>query len=855
MALRYRTITGTIVNPQTGDPASGTVRFQLKASDFDVSESSVIDQKEYEFTLDGSGNLPTVELWCTGDGDGSSFYRFYTPSGECYDFTLDYDAASIDIATLIQQGAQVTTPSVVGYLGARLVKNLADYTDLPTAVSSIGATECRLRIASAVSLTANLTIPDNIAIEIIDEGEISVGSGYTCTIHNFVPAQRKVFAGVGDVILEKNASGGKIDLTWWAGQTNASDVTHELEQAIASASANTAGVVRIPSGTWKTTSGRFDRATNTFTNGLLIPNNVIIKGDGSDADGASGSVIELTDTNANAFIFANATNAFRNIKIQDVALKCPSSTGVGVLLHGQSSQGSGFGFVMDSVAFKNGESGIQIRDHTDVQNWENQQVVVRNCEFNGQANECFYANSVNSSLLIENNNFNISASAGGLHFDHTGVTVITNNNFAGTGSLTFTSTGYSGADTRVPNAGANYAIKLDGSHVAITVISNQDESLFYSFINNASDYTAPINWIGNLSQGWMQFNQSCPFNSVGNQYQSHSFRDSVSATAKITSTGDSIVDSLVGVFVGATPNTYTDAVKTTATSATIGVTNSVATNVSVGDRVIINNTEGKTRRIPAFIQSIGASDSHSSGYTNVVLEDGSASAYTLTTTSSATQAKIYAYLRKLSDWVGGSYISLNSSEQDFRQIKFRAPVEIFTEDTYNSGEDITNPVLLVGGENVSGVGKPLLMLARLDSNGNPINWFTFTRNGTTGFLDILGSQAGSFSGLTYDGRVLTADSDALATGASPVTLDCSGSHHFTWTPDQSATVNASNVVNGQSVYLVITTSGTTDYTITFGTNFKSSGTLATGTTDGAVHVVEFISSGGSLVEVNRTTGL
>jgi hypothetical protein len=177
------------------------------------------------------------------------------------------------------------------------------------------------------------------------------------------------------------------------------------------------------------------------------------------------------------------------------------------------------------------------------------------------------------------------------------------------------------------------------------------------------------------------------------------------------------------------------------------------------------------------------------------------------------------------------------------------------ENGLNSSEDVTHPLMTLAAQNVGGVGKALLRLAQASSDDQPANWYDFSRDGSTGFLKIAGSQAGSFSGMVFDDRVVSADSDALATGASPVTLDCNGSHHFTWTPDQAATVNASNVTNGQSVFLVITTSGTTSFTITFGTNFKSSGTLATGTTDGAIHIIEFLASGGNLVEVNRTTGL
>lgn len=861
MALRYRTITGTFVNPETGDPANGgIVRFQLKASDFDVSESSIIDQKEYEYTLDSNGDLPTVTLWCTGDGDGNSFYRCYTPSGDCFDFTLSYDASSIDIATLRQQGAQTTTPSVIGYLNSRLVKNLADYDDLPTAVSSIGATECRLRIASAVSLTANLTIPDNITIEIIDDGEISVASSYTCTIHSFAGATRKVFAGAGSVILEKNAVQGDIDFTWWAGLTNAGDIYSELNDALASAGANAGGVLRIPSGTWKTSGGRFDRSTSTYTNGHRINNTVTIRGDGKDHDAGRGAVIELTDTDADAFALANYGAAddglIRNITIEDLSIKCPSGTGVGLLIHGQAPD-SGFGVVVNRVAFNGGERGIMIKDHHDGLDWEILQVHVKDCAFTG-CTEAIYGNCVNSSLAVETCNISIPLNGGGINLDAAGVVVIRNNTFGGAASVVTNSTGYTGKDTRVPDGnGSDYSIKIGGSRSGMLIENNQDEAVEYSFVNNASTYGGPFTFIGNTFQGWVLLSQSCTVHSAGNNWHAGQFRDGASASARIFSHGDHVKNTKTHLYDGTAANNveHSAVVKTTASSNTIGVPDATAALAAVGERVIINLTEPLTRHFVAQIRSIGAAGSHSTGHTNVVLEDRETSAdYDMTTTATTSTALIIEIERKMDDFIGGSVVVSDIAQNTYNELRLRKAILVSRDGNAATGESQLFPVFTIVGQDSGGIAKRLLRIGKASSDGNPLHWYDFERSITTGFLDIIGSQSG-FSGITFDSRVLSAESDALATGASPVTLDCDGSNHFTWTPDQAATVNASNVNNGQSVYLVITTSGTTSYTITFGTNFKSSGTLATGTTDGAVHIIEFFCSGGNLVEVNRQTGL
>jgi hypothetical protein len=55
--------------------------------------------------------------------------------------------------------------------------------------------------------------------------------------------------------------------------------------------------------------------------------------------------------------------------------------------------------------------------------------------------------------------------------------------------------------------------------------------------------------------------------------------------------------------------------------------------------------------------------------------------------------------------------------------------------------------------------------------------------------------------------------------------------------------------------VMILTNGTTSYTITFGTGFKPTGTLATGTSSARIFVVNFISDGTNLYEAGRTAAM
>lgn len=67
------------------------------------------------------------------------------------------------------------------------------------------------------------------------------------------------------------------------------------------------------------------------------------------------------------------------------------------------------------------------------------------------------------------------------------------------------------------------------------------------------------------------------------------------------------------------------------------------------------------------------------------------------------------------------------------------------------------------------------------------------------------------------------------------------------------TLNAASVPAGSELVVVITTSGTTGCTVTFGTNFKTTGTVTTGTVSGKVWTVHFVCDGVNFNEVSRST--
>lgn len=139
-----------------------------------------------------------------------------------------------------------------------------------------------------------------------------------------------------------------------------------------------------------------------------------------------------------------------------------------------------------------------------------------------------------------------------------------------------------------------------------------------------------------------------------------------------------------------------------------------------------------------------------------------------------------------------------------------------------------------GSQTIDGAGTLVLRNQHQDvilhSDGNQWRWLNRPTQG--------GIQA-----LTA-GTTVTWAPDATSSGA-------------TLTPAQSETINVTvtGAVKGQLYVLKITTSGTSSYTLTFSTNFKTTGTLATGTSSAKVFVMLFYFDGSTLNEVSRTTAM
>lgn len=96
----------------------------------------------------------------------------------------------------------------------------------------------------------------------------------------------------------------------------------------------------------------------------------------------------------------------------------------------------------------------------------------------------------------------------------------------------------------------------------------------------------------------------------------------------------------------------------------------------------------------------------------------------------------------------------------------------------------------------------------------------------------------------------------VLTPGAVVSLDPTLDENFSLVPAQDETINAASVGPfGADIYLYITTSGVTSRNLTFGTNFKSTGVLATGTTTAKQFLMKFRSDGVNWLEQSRTAAM
>lgn len=161
-----------------------------------------------------------------------------------------------------------------------------------------------------------------------------------------------------------------------------------------------------------------------------------------------------------------------------------------------------------------------------------------------------------------------------------------------------------------------------------------------------------------------------------------------------------------------------------------------------------------------------------------------------------------------------------------------------------AGTGAMTAVASIPNTDVSGLGTMSTQAASAVSvTGGSINGATV---GATTPASIKGSLLASTSVITDGFATRTAGTLALAFATNGVVQV---------TPNATGTLTTTVPPAGTRCTLIVLTSGVTSFTMTFGTGFKTTGTLATGTVTARYFIFEFISDGTNLIESSRTVAI
>ena len=175
---------------------------------------------------------------------------------------------TINRLTLVGHNTDGTHKSGIGSV------DCSAYTDLDTAVSTIGATVTTLVISTAVNMTDDTTIPATLCLQVVNGGSIAIPTAKTLTIDGpFTCGLTQCFdlTGTGAVVFGSGSVAEVLPEWWGAVADNSTDCTSAILAAMASVDTtapNNGGVIRLSAGVY-------------FTTGITVPSYITIIGAGA----------------------------------------------------------------------------------------------------------------------------------------------------------------------------------------------------------------------------------------------------------------------------------------------------------------------------------------------------------------------------------------------------------------------------------------------------------------------------------------------------------------------------------------------------------------------------------------------
>lgn len=154
--------------------------------------------------------------------------------------------------------------------------------------------------------------------------------------------------------------------------------------------------------------------------------------------------------------------------------------------------------------------------------------------------------------------------------------------------------------------------------------------------------------------------------------------------------------------------------------------------------------------------------------------------------------------------------------------------------------------------------KLILIIALILFFGMTTSYAEVYNFGNTDLYPLLQHVFNGTSGHNHDGtnsRKLRKVTALTPAGSEIITMSASAENLFTITPTRSEIIMTTTGGEGDSALFRVLTTGSESYAITWGSGFKSSGSLTTGTTPSKKYVVEFVNDGVDWLELKRTTAL
>lgn len=746
------------------------------------------------------------------------------------------------------------------FVALNQTKYLDAYASLAIAIAAIGATPTELKVTSAVAVPATATIPATTTLVFEGNGKLTVAAGQTLTIGAMRdPGNKQVLvqaASNSNIRFLTNAV-QRMNLAWIVGPTSGVSITNALTQVFASATANGGGRVYVPEGTFLTTGDH------------EIPSKTIIEGAGTNQSLSGPSKIKMTATGVPMLkIGANTIQ----VALRDLILDGDNKAGVDGL-YGTGTEAVGVqasSITLERVTITQCVHGN--RYFSSAGAWLVRSIKISECLFIDNSTAGFRMNSVNSALDVDMTNFGVPANGYGFYFDNIGNANIKNCEFAGLPGTIGTRqvlTNTVAAAAGITGSG-NAKCVLTGTAVsgsprtitvAVTTAAHTTATLIATAFRTALEADTEVNRLFKVGGTGVDITLTYLVPEANDGTANFTIEDDTSTgiaddvTSSITTSGVS----RAGMAEAAIYYAGAHGIVTIQSCQDEALKYYIKNDAS--DATSITNIQGCLVQSEILLNQSTTINSFGNGYLSRGFKEGTGNSSRITSVGDYVRT-VDPYGNtfnppELSGPYDGVRVVLETPTNTNGTVFIRRPTAVRSSVEVGSP---TTPMFSIGNY-TAGVDedKVLLRLGRTDVFEDFLFYYDLTRDYGNGRLLFTGNQTG-FKGYDFDSdvrptQISMSGSTALETTGT-IGWDCTASNGYTLTPTGDCTINATGVVAGKKYYLTVLTSGVTSRTLTFGTGFKTTGTLATGVVSGKYFVMEFYSPDTTnIIELTRTAAL